>query len=122
MNQSPEQARTGTDQEAGEGLRALVTTGEQGIVRVTLAGELACDTLTQFADAMAEATSTSVTTVVLDLAHLTFLDSAGARALVMAEREARERCCRLQVLHLCGEPRRLAQLVGLERHLDGSGD
>jgi anti-anti-sigma regulatory factor len=53
--------------------------------------------------------------VALDLTELTILDCAGARALISVARALTSRGVPARVTGLRGEPRRLADIIGLER-------
>ena len=88
---------------------AFVCTGEDGYVAV--AGEIDVATTPQLEQALAVALSRS-SAVVLDLHDVTFLDSAGTRAIVAASVLARAAGRRLVLLHGPPEVDRLFALTG----------
>jgi anti-sigma B factor antagonist len=58
--------------------------------------------------------------VVVDLAAVTFMDSAGLGVLVGAAKRLQHRGAALQILNATGEPLRVIQLTGLDMLLAGS--
>jgi anti-anti-sigma factor len=67
----------------------LAVAHEDGLVRMTLAGELDLATVGQLEEALAEVQRDEAHTVVLDLCRLDFLDSTGLGALLRAQRTLR---------------------------------
>jgi anti-sigma B factor antagonist len=99
-------------------VRPQVESFAGGLV-VTLSGELdaydAPALRTAFSDA---ATAAGGTTVVLDLAAVTFLDSTALGAVVGLLRRVRESGGRLRVVLPETEARRIFELTALDRSLD----
>lgn len=88
-----------------------------GAAWVRVAGELDLATSPQLAAALQEA-QFGASTVVLDLRALTFIDSAGARAIAAAAARARRDGGRLMVVSGAREVDRLLTLTGTAGELE----
>ncbi|MGZ4685001.1 STAS domain-containing protein [Oryzihumus sp.] len=95
-------------------LRAAIRSGS-GHVTLSLSGELASDTVPEFRLLIADLLAPCDGPVILDLVEVRFLDCAGARALISVARALTSRGVPARVTGLRGEPRRLADIIGLER-------
>jgi|SRR5947209_16383537 len=81
-------------------------------VRLGLSGELDLASAAEFERALGRALHARPARMVLDLNHLSFLDSCGLRALLTAQRACEEADCALTVI--AGDPaRRLFELTGV---------
>lgn len=98
------------------GLASLVATGSLEGVVLALSGELDLATAPVVEDELRRADA-SQDLIVLDLRHLTFMDSTGIRTLVAADRRARERGAALVIVQGSRQVRRLFELSGLTDHL-----
>lgn len=98
-------------------LHAQVHHVESG-ARVRLTGELDAVTGPQLRDVMSHLNSSAAGHVELDLSRVTFLDLAGARALVEANTVIEDAGGRLSVHGLAPAHQRLAELLGLGRFVE----
>lgn len=95
-----------------------VTTAEvDGIVRVALAGDVDLSNAERVQDQLEQAVD-GIAAAVVDLSHVTYIDSRGIRVLVQVARAFRERGGRLTVLApqetVAGGVLRLARVDELE--------
>jgi anti-sigma B factor antagonist len=81
--------------------------------RVTVTGEVDCSTAPELTDCLESLLAATPAEVVVDLAEVTFLDSAGLHALVTAHARARELGVRLRVLVATRAVERPIQVTGL---------
>jgi anti-anti-sigma factor len=86
--------------------------------RLSLYGELDIAATTRFEAALAELEQDSPERLLLDLRGLTFLDSTGLRALLVADTRAREAGRRLTILQGPEAVRRVFEITGLEERLE----
>ncbi|MEV0272497.1 MAG: STAS domain-containing protein [Hamadaea sp.] len=84
--------------------------GDAAVTRVALAGELDLDSKALLAQAVLEAPAKVVE---LDLAALTYCDSAGIGALVTAQREARDDGRALYLVNVGGMVQTILQVSGV---------
>jgi anti-sigma B factor antagonist len=93
-----------------------------GATRLSAAGELDASNAARLKAALAaaidSAASDAAGIILLDLTGLTFIDSEGLGVLVMGQKRARERGCRLRIVVSHPRIRRVLQLTGLTRVLD----
>jgi anti-sigma B factor antagonist len=82
-------------------------------VRVSLVGEVDSSTTPQLTDCLDRLLSASPAEVVIDLTQVTFLDSAGLHALVLAHGRAAGQGTRLRVLVATRAVERPIQVTGL---------
>jgi anti-sigma B factor antagonist len=87
-------------------------TDEDGVLRVTLAGECDLAVSEQLSDALLAAVRRAPL-VIVDLAGLAFLDSSGVHSLVSAHHVARERGSRLVVVNPVGAVATVLDLTGV---------
>jgi anti-sigma B factor antagonist len=98
---------------------------ERGYVVVAVAGEVDIATVTRLRERLFELAA-SGRTLVVDLDHVSFIDSAGLAALVGAARRADAHGASLQVVCTRPQTRQLFRLTGLDgrvplaRTLDGA--
>jgi anti-anti-sigma factor len=97
-----------------------VPNGNSMVIRVS--GEIDHTTADRVAEAFEGAKQDAGAQVVLDLANVTFVDSAGLRALVGIERRARDRATTIRIASPPDHVRAVFRLSGLERLLDRSAD
>jgi anti-sigma B factor antagonist len=91
---------------------------ERALVRVCLEGELDLSTAATFHDAVAELMEDGWTSIVVDLAGLTFMDSSGLRATFELDTEATRRGIALRLTGATDQIQRLFAMTGLSRQLD----
>jgi len=91
---------------------------ERARVRVCLEGELDLSTAATYQSAVLELMENGWTTIVIDLARLTFMDSSGLRSTFDLDREAARRGVALRLIGANAEVQRLFALTGLSRQLD----
>jgi anti-sigma B factor antagonist len=84
-----------------------------GVVAITLSGELDLATVPQLEDALSDAEAAAGRMVVIDLRPLEFMDLAGARSILAADRRVRRNG---RELHVVAGPRarRLFRLAGFD--------
>lgn len=56
--------------------------------------------------------------IVLDLKHVSFMDSTGVRTVIAADKRLRERGATLRIVHVPSHVRRLFDMVGISAHLE----
>jgi anti-sigma B factor antagonist len=96
------------------GLRVAVATARRGVT-IRVAGELDLSTAPELARAVADARG-AATHVTLDLRDLDFIDCAGLRCILEADRQGP-----LTVIPGTGRVRQLLALTGTERRLALAG-
>jgi len=84
---------------------------------LTLTGELDPHTAPMLADELENLTADGVTSVVLVLSGLGFIDSSGLRVVIAADRDLTERGGRLVLRSPSETVRRLLDITGLLDHL-----
>jgi anti-anti-sigma factor len=84
---------------------------------ITVAGELDLATCDMLLNGLASALGSDARKIVLDLRELTFMDSTGLRAIVGAEREARDQNKELVILRGPSAVQRVFEITGLESKL-----
>jgi anti-sigma B factor antagonist len=89
--------------------------GDEAVL--TLTGELDPHTAPMLSDELDSLTGEGVTTVVLALAGLGFIDSSGLRVIISADRDLGERGGRLVLRSPSDTVRRLLEITGLSDHL-----
>jgi anti-anti-sigma factor len=87
-------------------------------VHLTLTGEFDLAGVQQFQDAIAKAEADHPKTLVIDMSSLSFMDSSGLRALVMADERARAAERRLAIVPGPPQVRRVFEITQLEQRLD----
>jgi anti-anti-sigma factor len=91
-----------------------VSVGRQGdTARLTLAGELDLHTAERLARAVEQVLETAPEAIEVDAAGLTFADSAGLRALLIARDDAEQRGASLRLSALSEPLDRLLAITGL---------
>ncbi len=92
-----------------------------GVATLTLAGEIDLTTAEQLGEAIVrEINRDDVAAVLLDLDHVTFLDSTGLAALVKGRRAADQRGKRIAVTNAHGLVRRVLDATGPWNYLTGT--
>jgi anti-anti-sigma factor len=90
----------------------------RGVVRVAMAGEFDLAGIEYFESVLAKVEAGSPQVVVIDLTDLEFMDSSGLRALVMADRRARDAERRLAIVPGPRPVRRVFEITQLDSELD----
>jgi anti-anti-sigma factor len=107
------------------GFSASVTTAGE-VALVTLAGEADLAARPEFSAALDDALATDAPTVVLDVARLSYLESACLRTVLHAYRTADEQGRHLVMRNVRGIVRRVLDVAGvtavLVEHGNGGGD
>jgi len=96
----------------------ITTTSKDGTTRIELAGELDIATGPDLEQALATQLAQAVTDIVLDLRGVTFIDSSGLRAVLVASRSAVDASRRLIVVPGDGQVLRVIRLAQVEDRLD----
>lgn len=91
--------------------------GAAGRVTVTARGQVDIATAPRLAEAVAKALAQGVTEVVVDLAAVDFLDSAGVRALVQSARAAEQAGAALYLDGAQGWVARVLEITGVGGYL-----
>jgi anti-sigma B factor antagonist len=91
---------------------------ERALVRVRLDGELDLSTAATFQDAVLELMENGWSTILVDLAGLTFMDSSGLRTAFELDTEASRRGIALRLTGATEDVQRLFALTGLSRRLN----
>lgn len=94
--------------------------GDDG-VRFTLRGELDPHTAPRLRERVEEALASNRTSLVLDLAGVTFIDSSGLRVILSGHKDANDRGGRLVLQSPSPTARRLLDITGLLEHIDVDG-
>ena len=87
-----------------------------------LAGELDLDTVPELEEQLAALDETQRTRVVIDLGGITFMDSAGLKAILRAYESGQSRGHTLVLRHGPRQVRRLIELTGLGDRLTFEGE
>jgi anti-sigma B factor antagonist len=87
-------------------------------VHVVLTGELDLAAVPSFEDELRRVEADQPAVLVVDLSGLSFIDSSGLRALVMADERARSRARRLALVSGPPNVQRVFELTQLDRRLD----
>jgi anti-sigma B factor antagonist len=90
----------------------------EGLVHVTLRGELDLSTVSRVQDELERAESDAPRTLVLDLSGLSFLDSTGLRCVVSANERAREEGRRFVLIRGPEAVQRVFAITRLEDRLE----
>jgi len=95
----------------------LSTERHDGHVRLSLTGELDLDTAPALLTAVVKQLDTGATDVVVDLTHLSFIDSSGLGTLVGSWRRATNAGARLVVANPNEDVRSTLEITGLDQIL-----
>ena len=91
-----------------------------GPCAVTVRGEVDLASATDLEACIRHALEGSPSSVVLDLAGLTFIDSSGLRVLVSVSADARSRAVSFGLRNVPGHAQRVLDITGLSEMFDGS--
>lgn len=94
------------------------TEDRDGLVHVTLMGELDLSTVGKVQDAFRRVEAEAPPTVVVDLSKLTFLDSTGLRCIVTADERARGEGRRVVIVRGPDAVQRVFTITRLEERLE----
>jgi anti-sigma B factor antagonist len=89
----------------------------EGAARVVVAGEIDSATSPQLAAAIDEAMNANTRRIEIDASAVTFIDSAGLRVLVAAQRAAEDQGRRVYVVSPSETTERLLAITGLTEYL-----
>ncbi len=96
---------------------ALAVSADSDHARVDVAGEIDSATSPQLAAAIDEALRANTRRVEIDTSAVTFIDSAGLRVLVAAQRAAEEQGRRIEIVAPSETTERLLAITGLSEYL-----
>jgi anti-sigma B factor antagonist len=96
----------------------IATRLHEDVAELILAGELEMASVDRVDAELRRLESEDVSTILVDLRRLDFMDSAGVRMIVQADRRARDAGRRLAVMAGFGIPLLLFRTLGLEERLD----
>ena len=99
----------------------ITTTSQDGTTRIELAGELDIATAPELENVLETRFADPGADLVLDLQGVTFLDSSGLRAVLVASRAAKDAGRRLVVVPGDGQVLRVIRLARVEDRLDLQG-
>ena len=99
---------------------ALSTRRDGGVVTIIVNGEVDLTTVQNLEDRIAEIAASDATGIVIDLAAVSFLDSAGINALLKGRRLADAHDQSFRVSNPGGIVRRLLDITGVWEHLSGN--
>ncbi|MEV4510327.1 STAS domain-containing protein [Dactylosporangium sp. NPDC049525] len=97
---------------------SLSTDRDADTITVTVAGDVDLSTVAELDHAVLAAVI-GATSVVIDLAAVTFIDSAGINTLLKSRRLADERGRRFRIANATGVVRDVLDLTGVLSHLSG---
>lgn len=97
---------------------AIVPHEEEGTQRIALTGELDVSTVPAFNKRMSELRHRGFHTMVLDLSGISFMDSTGLSAILVAEMHARMRGQRFSVVEGPPHVSELFRLTGVDNFLE----
>ena len=97
---------------------AIVPHYEDGTQRIVLTGELDVSTVPEFNKRMSELRHSGFHSIVLDLSGVTFMDSTGLSAILVAEMQARMRGQRFRVVEGPPHVNELFRLTGVDNFLE----
>lgn len=98
---------------------SLSTTRDADTIVVRIAGDVDLSTVAELDRAVHAAVEAGPAGVVIDLAAVTFIDSAGINTLLKSRRLADERDRRFRVANATGVVRDVLDLTGVLGHLSG---
>jgi anti-sigma B factor antagonist len=104
-----------------EGVLDIRVGEEDRALTLRASGELDVASAKTFEDELRQAIESGASMVVLDLEGLTFIDSTGLRALLMAAELSRSKGLRLRVIRASKELRRVVEVSGVEDALPLEG-
>ena len=97
---------------------AIVPHDEDGVQRIVLTGELDVSTVPAFNKRLSELRHTGFHTIVLDLSGISFMDSTGLSAILVAEMHARMRGQHFKVVEGPPHVNELFRLTGVDNFLE----
>ena len=97
---------------------AIVPHDEDGVQRIVLTGELDVSTVPEFNKRMSELRHQGFHSIVLDLSGITFMDSTGLSAILVAEMHARMRGQRFRLVEGPPHVSELFRLTGVDSFLE----
>jgi anti-sigma B factor antagonist len=97
---------------------AIVPQQEDGTQRIRLSGELDVSTVPEFNKRISELRHRDIHAIVLDLSGITFMDSTGLSAILVAEMHARMRGQRFSVIEGPPHVNELFRLTGVDNFLE----
>jgi anti-anti-sigma factor len=92
---------------------SIATRVDLGVARVQLAGELDVNTAPLVADQLTRLVAEGVTSVVVDVANLTFVDSTGLRAILAGREKLQAEGASLVLEGASGVVERVLDMTGL---------
>ncbi|MFI7382554.1 STAS domain-containing protein [Streptomyces sp. NPDC049813] len=103
-----------SDQGEAEQRLSVATTADQGVRIITVSGEIDHQSGAPLRESMLTATAGQAPRVVVDLAAVTFMDSAGLNILLLAHRRTSEAGGWLRLAGAGAGVRRVLQIVGVD--------
>jgi anti-anti-sigma factor len=92
----------------------LTSSAENGVVLIEIAGEVDAHTAPTLAKTLNDLLAQDHTRLVLDASQMSFISSAGLRAIVFAQREACRRGGQVRVCGLDAQTRRVFEMARLD--------
>jgi anti-anti-sigma factor len=109
---------TPTDGQDATELLEIAVSESGGVRLLRLTGELDMAGVDQFERLLSGGEAPEAATSVLDLRGLTFIDSSGVRALIMADQHVRAEGGRLIVVRGPDRVNRVLEMTGVARHIE----
>ncbi|GAA1557398.1 hypothetical protein GCM10009827_092920 [Dactylosporangium maewongense] len=98
---------------------SMSTTRDDDTCTVSIAGDVDLSTAGDLDREVLAAVDSGAATVVVDLAEVTFIDSAGINTLLKARRHAGEQGRQLRIANAAGVVRDVLEMTGVLAHLSG---
>lgn len=103
-------------------MKISTSSAENEVVLIEIEGDVDAYTARSLDKTLKNLLAQGHSRLVLDVAHMHYISSAGLRAIMFAQREAGERGGQMRICGLNAQARRLFEMVGLEEcvHLSNS--
>ncbi|MEV0570623.1 STAS domain-containing protein [Dactylosporangium sp. NPDC050588] len=98
---------------------SMSTTRDDDTCTVSISGDVDLSTAGDLDREVLAAIDSGATTVVVDLAEVTFIDSAGINTLLKGRRHAEEQGRQLRITNAAGVVRDVLDMTGVLAHLSG---
>jgi anti-anti-sigma factor len=98
-------------------MKILTSRAGSEVILVQVDGELDAHTVSKFEQTLNDLSAQGHSRLVLDASQMSFISSAGLRAIISAQREAGQRGGQLRILGLNAQARRVFEIAGFEQFL-----
>jgi anti-sigma B factor antagonist len=107
-----------TERKDATDLLEIAVSDSGGVRRLRLAGELDMAGVDRFERLLTEEATPETTTFVLDMRELTFIDSSGLRALIMADQRVRDEGGRFIVVRGTDRVNEVLEMTGVAQRIE----